>query len=125
MLARHEVLRLQLLARAGCKAHAEMRQPFIPSAGHAQLLSAIFGGKVSYGVKIPGCQLGPKKFRSRVKRLACFHAALDPDLVDPLFLPVGKKANAVSACFDLLEVIFQLAQRKITSRRSKQALTAL
>src|SRR6266699_2622145 len=44
MPARHEVLRLQLLAGAGRKAHAKVRQPFIPGAGHAHLLRTILGG---------------------------------------------------------------------------------
>ena len=64
-------------------------------------------------MKIPGRQLRSEKLRSRVERFAVFDAALDPDLVEPLFLPVRKKADAVSARLDLLEVVFHLLQWEI------------
>lgn len=39
---RDEVFGLQFLATAGREIHFEMRQPFVPGAGHAHLIGAIF-----------------------------------------------------------------------------------
>src|SRR2546429_2530810 len=93
MPARHEVLRLQLLAGAGRKARAKVRQPFMPGAGHAHLLRTILGGKFSNRVQIPDGAFGPEKFRGCFERLPFFDAALYPNFVDTLLLPVGKQAD--------------------------------
>ena len=45
--------------------------------------------------------------------MAAVNAAFDPDLVESLFLPVGKQADAIAAGFDSVKVVFQLTQREI------------
>ena len=54
VLARDEVFGLQFFAGAGSEAHAEVREAFIPGAGDAHLLGAIFGGECGDGVEIFG-----------------------------------------------------------------------
>src|SRR5579859_3870189 len=95
MLTGHEVFRLQFFTGARREAHPEVWQAFKPRARHAHLLRTVLGGKFGDGVQIPGSTLGPEEFRSCVKRLSFFIAALDPDFTDALVLPVGKKANAI------------------------------
>src|SRR5713226_419311 len=97
MLAGNEVLRLQLFTSAGRKAHAKVWQSFIPRTRNAHLLRTVLGGKFSNGVQIPGSAFRPEEFRGCVKCLPFFHAALDPNFVDTLLLPVGKQADAVPA----------------------------
>ena len=52
VLARDEVFGLQFFAGAGREAHAEVRQAFVPRAGHAHLFGAILGGELDDRVKI-------------------------------------------------------------------------
>src|SRR5437867_11793792 len=99
MLPRHEVLRLQLLAGAGGEAHAEVRQAFIPGAGDAHLLSTVLGRKLGNGVKVLSRQFRAETLRSRIESLAIVYAALDPNLIEPLLLPVGESAAAAGARF--------------------------
>src|SRR5437773_3382139 len=120
MPTRQEVLRLQLLADAGRKAHAKVRQPFIPGAGHAHLLRTILGGKFSNRVQIPDGAFGPKKFRGCVERLPFFDAALYPNFVDTLLLPVGKQADAVGAGFDGVKVVSHFTERSEERRVGKE-----
>src|ERR1700694_5975374 len=100
MLTRHEVLRLQLFTRARGEAHAKMRQSFIPWAGHAHLLRTVLGGKFRDGVEVLGGSFRSEEFRGRIKCLFLLLAALDPNYVNSLVLPVGKEADAIRAGFD-------------------------
>src|ERR1700730_392814 len=109
MPTRNEVLRLQFLPGARREAHAKMRQALVPGAGHAHLFRAVFGGEFRNGMKIPGGQLRPEKFRGRVKWLAILDASFYPNLIETLLLPVGEQADAVRACFDSIKVIFHLS----------------
>src|SRR5207245_6012561 len=113
MLTGHKVLGLQLFASTRSKTQAKVRQSIIPWTGDAHLLCTVLGRKFSNGVKIFGCALRLKKVRGSLKPLAAVNAAFDPDLVESLFLPVGKQADAVAAGFDSVKVVFQLTQREI------------
>ncbi len=87
----HEVFRLKFFPGARGEAHAKVRQPVVPGPGHAHLLGAVLGGKLGDGVKISGCKLGAEEFPWCRESLPFSDAALDPDLIDALLLPVGKQ----------------------------------
>jgi hypothetical protein len=55
-----QILRLQFSPAAGREVDAEVRQPFIPGTGNAQLFGTTFGGMPRYRVESPGCKLGPQ-----------------------------------------------------------------
>src|SRR2546427_10417174 len=112
MPARYEVLRLQLLAGAGRKAHAKVRQPFIPGAGHAHLLRTILGGKFSNRVQIPDGAFGPEKFRGCFEFLPFFDATLYPNFVDTLLLPAGTKADRAGAGRAGVKVASKFTERR-------------
>ena len=67
MPPRHEVFRLQFFAGAGRETHAKVRQAFIPRAGHAHLLGAVFRGKLRNRVQVAGGKFRPVKFGARVE----------------------------------------------------------
>ena len=97
MLAGHEVFRLQLLTGARREAHAKVWQSFIPRPGNTHLLRTVLGGEFRDGVEILGGTFRPEEFRVCFKRLPLFNATFDPNFVDTLLLPVGKKTYAVTA----------------------------
>src|SRR5712692_151762 len=113
MLTGHEVLRLQLFTSAGGEAHAKVRHPFIPRARHAHLFRTVLSRKFNNGVQVPGSTFGPEEFRGYVKRLPLFDAALDPNFVDTLVLPVGKETDAVPAGLDSIKVVFHCSERHV------------
>src|SRR5437016_7581378 len=90
--------------------HAEVRQPFVPGTGYAHLFGAVLGGKFSDGVQIPAGPFRPEKFGWCVVGFSFLHAAFQPDLVETLFLPVGKQAHAVRPGCDGVKVVCQFAQ---------------
>src|ERR1700733_2110744 len=100
VLSRDEIFCLQFLACARRETHAEVRQALVPRARDAHLFGAILGRQLLYRMEIARGQPGSEQFRTGVRRLPWFDAALDPNLVDPLFLPVRKQAYAVSTRFD-------------------------
>jgi glucose-6-phosphate dehydrogenase-like protein len=105
MLAWHEVFGLKSLARARSETHAKVRQAFVPRTGNSHLLGTILSRQCSDRVHIAGGELRPVKLWSSVKYLPFFHAALDPQFVDALLLPVRKQAHAAAAGFDGVEVL--------------------
>ena len=109
----HEVFRLELFAGAGSEAHAEVGQPLVPGAGHSHLLGAVLGGELGNGVKISGRELRAEEFRGRRECLTVFDTALDPELINSLFLPVGEQTDAVGARQNFVEVLLHLSERQI------------
>src|SRR5947208_5463959 len=93
MPARHEVLRLQLLAGAGRKARAKVRQPFIPGAGHAHLLRTILGGKFSNRVQIPDGAFAPENSEGASKGLPSLKRLLIQNSFVTCFLPAVNRLN--------------------------------
>src|SRR5687768_1788520 len=113
VLPGQQVLALQLLTAAGRETHTEMWHAFIPRARDAHLLGAIFCRHGHNWMTIERRRPGPKKSgRLRSSRLI-YNAPLYPDLIETLILPIGKKADAVSAGSDLVKMIFQLRQGKV------------
>src|SRR5882762_2431364 len=110
MLAGHEVLRLQLFTRARREAHAKVRQSFIPRTRNAHLLGTVLSGQFSNGVQIFSGTFRPEEFRGCVKPLTIFNAALEPNFIDTLVLPVSKQADAISAGLDCIKVIFHFSK---------------
>jgi hypothetical protein len=105
---RLEVFRLKFLAGTRREAHAEVRKPLVPGAGHTHLLGAVLGRKLGNRVKVSGRQLRAEELwgrRSPCEGLPVSDASLDPDLVHPLALPVRKQPDAIPARLDFVEVL--------------------
>src|SRR5262249_35254018 len=113
VLARDHVLALQLLSAAWRELHAEVRQTFMPGAGDVHLWGTRLGREAGDRVAVGWRECGPEQLRWRRNSSALYDAALHPDLVDALVLPVGEEADAVGARYDLLEVIFQPRQGQV------------
>src|SRR5438094_9650219 len=62
---------------------------------------------------IPYVSVGPEKFRGCFERLPFFDAALYPNFVDTLLLPVGKQADAVGAGLDGVKVVSHFTERQV------------
>ena len=62
-------------------------------------------------MEILGSTFRSEEFGGRVKRLALFNATFDPNFIDTLVLPVGKKTDAVTTRFDIVKVVFHCAER--------------
>ena len=108
-----EVFRLKFLPSARGKAHAEVRQPVVPWPGYAHLFRAILGGKLGDWMQVSGSKLGPEEFPGRFESRPAADAALDPDLVDTLLLPIGKQTDAVTARLNFVEVTLHLSEREV------------
>src|SRR5947209_9585130 len=113
MLARDEVLRLQLFAAAWREVHAEVGQAFVPGTRDAHLLRTVFGRMPGERMQVSGCELGIEERRLHLCRSARFHFAFDPDLGGPVVLPVGKEADAVPASENVVQVLFEMVQWKV------------
>src|ERR1700681_2811386 len=108
MLPWNEVFGLQFSARARCEAHAKVRQALVPGTGYAHLFGTILRRKLRNRVEVAGGEFRPEKHQSSVKCPSFFDAALDPQFVNALLLPVGKQTYAVPAGFDFVKVVLQL-----------------
>ena len=87
---------LQFFAGAGGEAHAEVGQTFVPGAGHSELLRAVFGGQLNYGMQVFACRRRAVEIFGRWKFVAGFGTALDPHFRKFLILPVREQADAVA-----------------------------
>ena len=90
-----------------------MRQSFIPWASNAHLFGTVLSGQFRNGVQILSSTFRPEEFRRGVKCLPFFHAAFDPNFVDPLVLPVGKQADTISTGLDGIKVLFHFSKRQV------------
>ncbi len=90
-----------------------MGEAFVPGAGDTHLLGAVFGGEGGDGVKILGGEFGAEEFRRGGEGLAFFDPALHPDFAEISVLPVGEKADAVSAGLNGVEVILHGGEGEI------------
>src|SRR5579859_1072531 len=99
-----QVLGLELVAGAGLELGAEVREPLVPAAGHAELLGA--GFRRPAGDRVPGRERrggGEPRFPGDRRRVA--GVLLEPELGQPGGSPVGEQAHAVGAGHDVGEVI--------------------
>src|SRR5579864_705340 len=113
MLSRNKVLRLQFFAGARRKAHTKMGEALVPRARHTHLLGTILRREFSNWVQVASRALCTKKVRGRFKCYSWLDSALDPNLVNALFLPICKQAHTVRAGLNLIEMIFQRAERQV------------
>jgi hypothetical protein len=64
-------------------------------------------------VKSRGCELPSEKGGLRCEVIVAFDPALNPRLSDPVVLPVGEKAHAISTSENFIEVTVQLVEREV------------
>ncbi len=111
VLARHEVLALELRAAARGEAHAEVRQAVRPRAGPAELGRAV--DRVEAEDQVP-----LDRRRARAEEVVPHglgrvgHAALDPHLVDRV-TPARQHAHAVAGAGDRVEGLEQPVPREL------------
>src|ERR1043166_9101541 len=113
MATRHEVFRLQFLAGAGSESHTEMRKPFVPRSRRAHLRRAIFSRERGDRMKVLASGLRSEKLAWRLVMLSLFDAALEPNFIDAMLLPIGEQADAVRTRHDRLKVLLQFIKRQI------------
>ncbi len=107
-VARHEVLRLQLVPGAGREVEPEVGEPLVPGSGNALLLGAVHG-------VVPGQGMALAVRQSSVEEPAAgplavrVCASLHPDLATEPRGPAGEEAHAVGAGERLVERVEQCA----------------
>ena len=106
VLARQEVLALQLLAAARCELHAEVRQPVEPRPRHPALLGDRLGRPALEHVHRRGGGEGAEELARRLCG-GVADPALEPHLVDADVGPPGEEADAVGAARDRVDVLGQ------------------
>lgn len=97
----HEVLGLEFVPDAGREVQAEMRDPFVPRSGDAELSRAI----VRRDTRRVGRMPWPVRRRRAEEVPASSPRSFDPDLVHLVAGPVGEQADAVPGVLDLVEVL--------------------
>ena len=106
--ARHDVLRLELVAAAGSEPEAEVREPLARGAGHAQLLRAV----LRVPLPAPGDAVALRASRRSTTRAQLLRR-LHPDLADRRLVPHREQADAVGALEDRVQVGFDRRPRKL------------